>query len=199
MVLQRFSGNVGSDFYVRVAYLDVDKEKSNIKAIIVLAIASLAAVSVCLVFAWWMWKRKGRECGRETSTRASWRNSTCGFCPVRFQVDVEKNWVYSSKVSALMSELGNLQLAGSKSIVFLFESIANSSFKVLLMSLKAGGVGINLTAVSNAFVMDPWWNPAVEEKAVKRIHRIGQTNRGTVEERMEAVQARKQRMISGAK
>jgi len=43
------------------------------------------------------------------------------------------------------------------------------------MSLKAGGVGINLTAASNAFVMDPWWNPAVEEQAVMRIHRIGQT------------------------
>uniref|UniRef100_A0A453NBD5 Helicase C-terminal domain-containing protein n=1 Tax=Aegilops tauschii subsp. strangulata TaxID=200361 RepID=A0A453NBD5_AEGTS len=78
---------------------------------------------------------------------------------------------------------------------------------VLLMSLKAGGVGINLTAASNAFVMDPWWNPAVEEQAVMRIHRIGQTKsvsikrfivKGTVEERMEAVQARKQRMISGA-
>lgn len=191
---------------------------------------------------------------------ASWRNSTCGLCPVcrktiskqelitaptdnRFQVDVEKNWVESSKVSALMSELGNLQSGGTKSIVFsqwtafldLLQiplSRSNISFlrldgtlnqqqrekvirqfsedgniKVLLMSLKAGGVGINLTTASNAFVMDPWWNPAVEEQAVMRIHRIGQTKsviikrfivKGTVEERMEAVQARKQRMISGA-
>ncbi|KAJ8750025.1 hypothetical protein K2173_013940 [Erythroxylum novogranatense] len=83
----------------------------------------------------------------------------------------------------------------------------DNSVMVLLMSLKAGGVGINLTAASNAFIMDPWWNPAVEEQAVMRIHRIGQTKpvtikrfivKGTVEERMEAVQARKQRMISGA-
>ncbi|KAL6577425.1 DNA repair protein rad5a [Orobanche minor] len=191
---------------------------------------------------------------------ASWRGSTCGLCPVcrkainkqelitaptdsRFQVDVEKNWVESSKVSALMRELGSLHLVGSKSIVFsqwtafldLLQiplSRSNIKFlrldgtltqqqrervikqfseeddvKVLLMSLKAGGVGINLTAASNAFVMDPWWNPAVEEQAVMRIHRIGQTKsviikrfivKGTVEERMEAVQARKQRMISGA-
>ncbi|CAL9763402.1 unnamed protein product, partial [Musa acuminata subsp. burmannicoides] len=43
------------------------------------------------------------------------------------------------------------------------------------MSLKAGGVGINLMAATNAFLMDPWWNPAVEEQAVMRIHRIGQT------------------------
>ncbi|KAL0418285.1 UNVERIFIED_CONTAM: DNA repair protein A [Sesamum radiatum] len=167
---------------------------------------------------------------------ASWRSSTCGLCPVcrktiskqelitvptdsRFQVDVEKNWVESSKVSALMRELGYLQ---SSSIPFLrLDGTLNlqqrervikqfseeDNIKVLLMSLKAGGVGINLTAASNAFVMDPWWNPAVEEQAVMRIHRIGQTKsviikrfivKGTVEERMEAVQARKQRMISGA-
>ncbi|PON98715.1 TNF receptor-associated factor [Trema orientale] len=45
---------------------------------------------------------------------------------------------------------------------------------VLLMSLRAGGVGLNLTAASNVFLMDPWWNPAVEEQAIMRIHRIGQ-------------------------
>ncbi|KAJ0970290.1 hypothetical protein J5N97_023167 [Dioscorea zingiberensis] len=78
---------------------------------------------------------------------------------------------------------------------------------ILLMSLKAGGVGLNLTAASNVFLMDPWWNPAVEEQAVMRIHRIGQKRqvrvrrfivKDTVEERMQQVQARKQRMIAGA-
>ncbi|XP_065861765.1 DNA repair protein RAD5B [Euphorbia lathyris] len=78
---------------------------------------------------------------------------------------------------------------------------------VLLMSLKAGGVGLNLTAASNVFLMDPWWNPAVEEQAIMRIHRIGQKRtvnvrrfivKDTVEERLQQVQARKQRMISGA-
>ena len=47
----------------------------------------------------------------------------------------------------------------------------------MLMSLKAGEVGISLTTASNAFVLDPWWNPAVEEQAVTRVHRIGQTKR----------------------
>ncbi|PKU74958.1 DNA repair protein RAD5B [Dendrobium catenatum] len=79
--------------------------------------------------------------------------------------------------------------------------------KVLLMSLKAGGVGLNLTAASNVFLMDPWWNPAVEEQAIMRIHRIGQKRqvkvrrfivKDTVEDRMQQVQARKQRMIAGA-
>lgn len=46
--------------------------------------------------------------------------------------------------------------------------------RVLLMSLKAGGVGLNLTAASSVFLMDPWWNPTVEEQAIMRIHRIGQ-------------------------
>ncbi|KAF7847928.1 hypothetical protein BT93_L2443 [Corymbia citriodora subsp. variegata] len=78
---------------------------------------------------------------------------------------------------------------------------------ILLMSLKAGGVGLNLTAASHVFLMDPWWNPAVEEQAIMRIHRIGQKRavsvrrfivKDTVEERMQQVQARKQRMIAGA-
>ncbi|MBA0685034.1 hypothetical protein Goari_026578, partial [Gossypium aridum] len=78
---------------------------------------------------------------------------------------------------------------------------------VLLMSLKAGGVGLNLTAASNVFLMDPWWNPAVEEQAIMRIHRIGQKRtvtvrrfivKETVEERMQQVQARKEKMIAGA-
>lgn len=66
---------------------------------------------------------------------------------------------------------------------------------------------MNLTAASNVFLMDPWWNPAVEEQAVMRIHRIGQKRtvrvrrfivKDTVEERLQQVQARKQRMITGA-
>ncbi|KAI6693437.1 hypothetical protein NL676_021147 [Syzygium grande] len=78
---------------------------------------------------------------------------------------------------------------------------------ILLMSLRAGGVGLNLTAASHVFLMDPWWNPAVEEQAIMRIHRIGQKRtvsvrrfivKDTVEERMQQVQARKQRMIAGA-
>ncbi|XP_010542930.1 PREDICTED: putative SWI/SNF-related matrix-associated actin-dependent regulator of chromatin subfamily A member 3-like 3 [Tarenaya hassleriana] len=83
----------------------------------------------------------------------------------------------------------------------------SSEKRVLLMSLKAGGVGLNLTVASNVFLMDPWWNPAVEEQAIMRVHRIGQKRtvrvrrfivKDTVEERMQQVQARKQRMIAGA-
>lgn len=52
--------------------------------------------------------------------------------------------------------------------------------KVFLISLKAGGVGLNLTAASYVFIMDPWWNPAVEQQAIDRAHRIGQKNKLTV-------------------
>jgi SNF2 family DNA or RNA helicase len=51
---------------------------------------------------------------------------------------------------------------------------------LFLISLKAGGVGLNLTAASYVFLMDPWWNPAVEAQAIDRAHRIGQTNKLTV-------------------
>lgn len=52
--------------------------------------------------------------------------------------------------------------------------------KLFLISLKAGGVGLNLTAASYVFIMDPWWNPAVENQAIDRAHRIGQKNKVTV-------------------
>ena len=46
-----------------------------------------------------------------------------------------------------------------------------------MISLKAGGVGLNLTAAEYVFLLDPWWNPAVEAQAIDRAHRIGQTQR----------------------
>lgn len=52
----------------------------------------------------------------------------------------------------------------------------NKEIKVFLISLKAGGVGLNLTAASYVYIVDPWWNPAVEQQAIDRTHRIGQTN-----------------------
>src|SRR5690606_11718439 len=49
--------------------------------------------------------------------------------------------------------------------------------RVFLISLKAGGVGLNLTAADYVYIVDPWWNPAVEQQAIDRTHRIGQTKR----------------------
>ena len=72
--------------------------------------------------------------------------------------------------------------------------------RVFLISLKAGGVGLNLTKADYVFILDPWWNPAAEQQAVDRAHRIGQENRvftykfitrNTVEEKILALQQRK--------
>jgi SNF2 family DNA or RNA helicase len=77
---------------------------------------------------------------------------------------------------------------------------------VFLLSLKAGGVGLNLTAAEYVFLLDPWWNPASEAQAIDRAHRIGQTRtviayrllaRGTIEEKVEGLQ-REKRALSDA-
>jgi non-specific serine/threonine protein kinase len=52
---------------------------------------------------------------------------------------------------------------------------SDDSCRVFLISLKAGGVGLNLTAADYVYIVDPWWNPAVEQQAIDRTHRIGQT------------------------
>jgi len=75
---------------------------------------------------------------------------------------------------------------------------------VFLISLKAAGVGLNLTAASYVFIMDPWWNPAVEAQAIDRAHRIGQLNpltvyrpiiKDTVEEKVLALQDLKRQLF----
>ena len=76
----------------------------------------------------------------------------------------------------------------------------NDTTRVFLMSLKAGGVGLNLTAAEYVFLIDPWWNPAVEQQAIDRTHRIGQQNKvfaykmickDTVEEKILQLQEKK--------
>ena len=77
---------------------------------------------------------------------------------------------------------------------------------LFLISLRAGGTGLNLTAADTVIHYDPWWNPAVEDQATDRAHRIGQDKavfvyklvvRGTVEERMLELQARKRALAAG--
>lgn len=78
---------------------------------------------------------------------------------------------------------------------------------VLLLSLRAGGTGLNLTAADHVFLLDPWWNPAVEQQAADRAHRIGQDKpvvlhrliaRDTVEEGILALHARKRALADAA-
>ena len=55
------------------------------------------------------------------------------------------------------------------------EAFEQGNAPIFLISLKAGGFGLNLTSADYCFIMDPWWNPAAEQQAVDRVHRIGQT------------------------
>jgi non-specific serine/threonine protein kinase len=76
----------------------------------------------------------------------------------------------------------------------------DESVRVFLISLKAGGVGLNLTAADYVYIVDPWWNPAVEQQAIDRTHRIGQTKnifayrmicRDTIEDKILQLQDKK--------
>jgi superfamily II DNA or RNA helicase len=87
-------------------------------------------------------------------------------------------------------------------VVDAFES--DPECRVFLISLKAGGYGLNLTSANHVILMDPWWNPAVEAQAIDRAHRMGQNRsvtalrlvtRGTVEEKILKLQAQKRGVI----
>ncbi|MFN5704412.1 MAG: DEAD/DEAH box helicase [bacterium] len=79
----------------------------------------------------------------------------------------------------------------------------NDEIQIFLISIKAGGVGLNLTEADYVFILDPWWNPAVEQQAIDRTHRIGQKNtvfiykfitKNSVEEKILALQEKKRRI-----
>ncbi len=79
----------------------------------------------------------------------------------------------------------------------------NDACRVFLISLKAGGVGLNLTAADYVYIVDPWWNPAVEQQAIDRTHRIGQTKNifayrmicvDTIEDKILQLQERKRQL-----
>ena len=86
----------------------------------------------------------------------------------------------------------------------LVNAFQSGEASLFLISLKAGGVGLNLTAADTVILYDPWWNPAIERQAMDRVHRIGQDKpvfvhrliaQGTVETRIAQMQARKQALM----
>ncbi|RYE30670.1 MAG: DEAD/DEAH box helicase, partial [Sphingobacteriaceae bacterium] len=81
----------------------------------------------------------------------------------------------------------------------------NGDLRIFLISIKAGGVGLNLTEADYVFILDPWWNPAVEQQAIDRTHRIGQTKKviiykfitqNTIEEKILLLQHQKQHVAN---
>ncbi len=98
---------------------------------------------------------------------------------------------------------GDTEVKDRGHVVDQFQQLA---VPILLLSLKAGGVGLNLTAADTVIHLDPWWNPAVEQQATARAHRIGQDQpvfvyklvvEGSIEERMLALQERKSALAEG--
>lgn len=103
---------------------------------------------------------------------------------------------YLKSIARALSEKGidHLYLDGStRNRAEVIEAFRAGAAPVFLISLKAGGFGLNLTEADHVFIMDPWWNPAAEQQAVDRIHRIGQEREvhvyrlvaeGTIEEKV---------------
>ncbi|ODV79661.1 ATPase/DNA helicase [Suhomyces tanzawaensis NRRL Y-17324] len=100
---------------------------------------------------------------------------------------------------------GRLQLGEREKVLEKFNTNDKTIDKItiLLLSLKAGGVGLNLTTASRAFMMDPWWSPSVEDQAIDRIHRIGQNEtvkvirfivENSIETKMLKIQERKKQI-----
>lgn len=140
---------------------------------------------------------------------------------IRFMVERDgsaKGIVFSQFTSFLdliqfsleKSGISCVKLVGSMSMNARDAAIArftdDSDCRIFLMSLKAGGVALNLTVASHVFLMDPWWNPAVERQAQDRIHRIGQYKpirivrfviENTIEERILKLQEKKELVFEG--
>jgi SNF2 family DNA or RNA helicase len=103
--------------------------------------------------------------------------------------------------------IGHIMLTGSTrnrgEVVNAFQE--NKDIKVFLISLKAGGTGLNLTQADYVYLVDPWWNPAVENQAIDRVHRIGQDKKvvavrlicpDTVEEKIMNMQQSKKALAN---
>jgi SNF2 family DNA or RNA helicase len=104
-----------------------------------------------------------------------------------------------------MEQIPYLKLTGqTKERADLVKKFQSGEIPIFLISLKAGGTGLNLTAADTVIHYDPWWNPAAENQATDRAHRIGQTKpvfvhklvcRGTIEDRILDLQAHKSALV----
>jgi DNA repair protein RAD16 len=108
-------------------------------------------------------------------------------------------WRLKSEGVSCAKLIGSMSVISRNNMIISFS--ADATLKVLLISLKAGGEGLNLQAADHIFLMDPWWNPASELQAIQRAHRIGQTRpvkatrfvaEDTIEEKILGLQEKKQ-------
>jgi len=116
-------------------------------------------------------------------------------------LDFIQNWLEQEHINFTRID-GSVTGKQRMTVIDKFETMEGSC--VMLVSLKAGGVGINLTSADYVFHTDPWWNPAVEAQATDRVHRMGQKNKvfvykliaeGTIEEKIQELQASKKQLL----
>eukprot|EP01060_Flectonema_neradi_P004522 TRINITY_DN1292_c0_g1_i3.p1 TRINITY_DN1292_c0_g1~~TRINITY_DN1292_c0_g1_i3.p1 ORF type:complete len:1205 (+),score=247.80 TRINITY_DN1292_c0_g1_i3:162-3776(+) len=113
-------------------------------------------------------------------------------------------WRLSKERISILKLTGSMSIDSRTSVLAKFKT--DPSVKGLLLSLRAGGEGLNLQVANHVFAVDPWWNPAIEMQAIQRVHRIGQTKpvtavrfvtTNTIEERMYELQQKKQLVFDG--
>ncbi|MCP4049497.1 MAG: hypothetical protein GY730_02165 [bacterium] len=117
-------------------------------------------------------------------------------------LDILEDW---AQENSIYLERIDGSVTGKKRIASIERFQSSKEAGLFIISLKAGGVGINLTAADYVLHLDPWWNPAVESQATDRVHRIGQKNKvivykfiskGTIEEKILELQEQKRELIS---
>jgi len=115
-------------------------------------------------------------------------------------LEIVENHIQKEKIKYTMLTGESIQ---REDIVKAFQN--NPDCKVFLISLKAGGVGLNLTAADYVFILDPWWNPASENQALSRAHRMGQDKKvfvyrfiseNSIEEKIQMLQEKKSKLAS---
>lgn len=129
-------------------------------------------------------------------------NAALVFSQFTMCLDLIENALTAANISFYRID-GKTPMAQRKKIVQSFQN-NDTNVSILLLSLKTGGVGLNLTRANYVFHVDPWWNPAVENQASDRSHRIGQKNsvfitrlvmHHTIEEKMMALKEEKQKLF----
>ena len=117
-------------------------------------------------------------------------------------LDIMQKWTKEQKIYTERID-GTVSAKGRMDAVDEFQT--NEKPGIFLISLKAGGVGLNLTAADYVIHLDPWWNPAIESQATDRVHRMGQKNKvfvyklitsGTIEEKIQELQESKKQLLS---
>jgi non-specific serine/threonine protein kinase len=133
-------------------------------------------------------------------TLATSGHKTLVFSSFVAHLSLVASWLKTQDIQYVMLT-GDMELSKRNEAVTAFQK--KDEVRVFLLSIKAGGTGLNLTAADYVMILDPWWNPFAEKQAMARAHRIGQTknvivtryiSKDTIEEKIMALQQRKKQL-----